>query len=69
MILADTLITRMNLILEQELKKKKSDSSAADTVENIRSKSQMPDMTTEGLFNNLLMKLLDVIEMLKESLL
>lgn len=70
--LVDTLITRINLVLEQEIKKKKTEVSAisaADTVENIRQKSQMPDMAMEGLFNDLLVKLLDTIELLRDSLL
>lgn len=72
MILVDTLITRINLVMEQEIKKKKPETAAvntADTVENIRMKSQMPDMAMEGLFNDLLVKLLDTIEMLRDSLL
>lgn len=72
-VLVDTLITRINLVLEQEIKKKKPAEAAsitsADTVENIRQKSQMPDTTLEELFNSLLHKLLDSIELLKESIL
>lgn len=71
MVLVDTLITRMNLVLEQEIKKKRPESSAtntADTVENIRSKSQMPDVAIEGLLNDLLIQLLDCIEILRDSL-
>lgn len=61
----------MNLVLEQEIKKKRPESSAtntADTVENIRSKSQMPDVAIEGLLNDLLIQLLDCIEILRDSL-
>lgn len=71
-ILVDTLITRINLVIEQEVKKKKPDPPAnktADTVENIRMKSQMPDVAIEGLFTELLVKLLDSIEILRDSLL
>lgn len=71
-ILVDTLITRINLVMEQEISKKKPDSlasNAADTVENIRMKSQMPDVAMEGLFNDMLAKLLDTTELLRDSLL
>lgn len=72
-ILVDTLISRINLVMEQEIKKRKAEvapaNNTADTVENIRMKSQMPDMAMEGLFNDLLGKLLDSIEILRDSLL
>lgn len=72
-ILVDTLVARINLVMEQEIKRKKAEiapaNNTADTVENIRMKSQMPDMAMEGLLNELLAKLLDTIEIVRDSLL
>lgn len=65
-------MTRINLVLEQEIKKKKSESLAnnsADTVESILMKSQMPDVSMDALIKDLMGKLLDTIEILRDSML